>query len=125
MVDSEEQSRLEKIEKLARNKVYLIKNMGLREISGIINYCSSFIGNDNGLFHIAVALGIPTITIFGPENPVEWHPYEHLSIEKHIVISKNLPCVNCGKMFCETHDCINSITVDEVFEKIQILYKRV
>ncbi|MGD0566372.1 MAG: glycosyltransferase family 9 protein, partial [Candidatus Goldiibacteriota bacterium] len=40
-----------------------------------INKLRIFIGNDSGLRHIAAGLGIKTLTLFGPENPVEWHPY--------------------------------------------------
>lgn len=109
----------EKILKLMKNRAYLIKNLNLREVAGIINHCSLFIGNDNGLFHMAVALGIPTITVFGPENPVEWHPYDHLPEGKHIIVSKKLICMNCGKLYCETNECIKSITVLEVFDFIE------
>lgn len=108
----------DKIIKLMKNKAYLIKNLNLREVASIIKECNLLIGNDNGLFHIAVALGVSTITIFGPENPVEWHPYDHLPTDKHIIISRRLPCMNCGRIDCETNECINLITVAEVFEKI-------
>lgn len=108
----------EKIVKLMKNKAYLIKNLDLRQVVSIISHCNLLIGNDNGLFHIAVALGVSTITIFGPENPVEWHPYDHLPTDKHIAISRMLPCMNCGRIDCETNECINLITVTEVFEKI-------
>ena len=35
-----------------------------------------YIGNDTGLKHICAALGVRTLTVFGPEEPLEWHPYD-------------------------------------------------
>lgn len=40
-----------------------------------LNRCAVFLGNDSGPRHVATALGIPTVTLFGPEDPFEWHPY--------------------------------------------------
>ena len=36
-----------------------------------------YIGNDTGLKHICAALGMKTWTLFGPEEPIEWHPYDY------------------------------------------------
>ena len=36
--------------------------------------CRLFIGNDSGISHMASALGIPTIAIFGPTDPRVWSP---------------------------------------------------
>jgi heptosyltransferase-2 len=41
---------------------------------------SIYIGNDTGLKHICAALGLKTVTFFGPEEPLEWHPYDY---QKH------------------------------------------
>lgn len=40
-----------------------------------------YVGNDTGIKHVAVAADIPTVTLFGPEPPLEWHPYD---LKKHI-----------------------------------------
>ena len=36
--------------------------------------CRCYIGNDTGLTHLAAMLGIPTLALFGPSNPLIWHP---------------------------------------------------
>jgi heptosyltransferase III len=33
-----------------------------------------FLGNDSGVTHLAAALGIPTLALFGPSNDTQWRP---------------------------------------------------
>ena len=46
-----------------------------------------YIGNDTGLKHICIALGVKTFTFFGPEPPLEWHPYDKVKHPYYISIS--------------------------------------
>jgi heptosyltransferase-2 len=48
----------------------------LSELPAFFAQSQIYIGNDTGLKHIAVASGLPTVTLFGPELPYEWHPYD-------------------------------------------------
>ncbi|MCP4914206.1 MAG: glycosyltransferase family 9 protein [Oligoflexia bacterium] len=81
-----------------------------------------YIGNDTGIKHIAIALGIKSYTLFGPEPPKEWHPYD---IEKHPYFYRDgLECrtVNahyCGLNTCDSMICLNKITAQDVFERIK------
>ncbi len=92
----------------------------LLKISYAISKLKIFIGNDSGLRHIAAGLGIKTITLFGPENPVEWHPYNEK--DGHIAISHLFDMARQGidiydrKFREESMEPINRITVAEVFE---------
>jgi ADP-heptose:LPS heptosyltransferase len=36
---------------------------------------SAFLGNDSGLGHIAAAMGVPTVTVFGPGRPARYRPW--------------------------------------------------
>ncbi len=36
--------------------------------------CRCYLGNDTGITHLAAMLGMPTIAIFGPSDPVIWRP---------------------------------------------------
>ena len=58
------------------DKAKLYCGLDFLRLAFFINKLRLFIGNDSGLRHIAAALGIKTLTLFGPENPVEWHPYK-------------------------------------------------
>ena len=45
--------------------------------------CAGYVGNDNGIRHVAVGLGLPTLAIFGRPSPVNWTPpgtTRHLSV---------------------------------------------
>ena len=70
------------------DKAKLYCGLDFLRLAFFINKLRLFIGNDSGLRHIAAALKVKTLTLFGPENPVEWHPY---SLEDGHVKISHLP----------------------------------
>lgn len=48
---------------------------GLLEAAACMNGARAFVGNDSGLGHIAAALDIPTVTVFGPGRPARYRPW--------------------------------------------------
>jgi heptosyltransferase-3 len=47
----------------------------LRIVAQQLEHCRGYIGNDSGITHLAALLAIPTLALFGPSDPVIWHPY--------------------------------------------------
>ncbi|HEY3309397.1 MAG TPA: glycosyltransferase family 9 protein [Desulfuromonadaceae bacterium] len=94
----------------------------LSETAAIIEKSALLISGDSGVLHIAVGLGRPTVSLFGPGRSKKWAPRG----DRHIVINKELPCSPCT-IFGNTPRCpINSrcmkeITVDEVFNAVMML----
>jgi len=81
-----------------------------------------YIGNDTGLKHLAIALNLITFTFFGPEEPLEWHPYDS-STHKYFFIN-DLECRiktshYCGLDTCDNHSCLNQISVESTFQEIR------
>ena len=72
---------------------------------------------DSGPLHLGAAVGIPTVSIFGPTDPVRNGAY---SIN-HASVYKVLSCSFCWKKTCPlgTKECMNQVTVDEVFETVK------
>jgi ADP-heptose:LPS heptosyltransferase len=48
---------------------------GLLEAAAVLARMHLFIGNDSGLGHLAAAAGIPTLTLFGPGDPLRYRPW--------------------------------------------------
>ena len=46
----------------------------LLSIAERLQHCQCYIGNDSGLTHLAAMLGLPTLALFGPSDPITWHP---------------------------------------------------
>jgi len=65
----------------------------LHEAIHLISQCRLFISNDSGLMHVAGALNIPTVAIFGSTNPVTTSPPG----EKTILVHKPASCSPCLK----------------------------
>jgi heptosyltransferase-2 len=83
----------------------------LKEAIALMARCALFISNDSGLMHVAGALGVPTIAIFGSTNPKTTSPAGRRSI----VIHHNVPCGPCLKPVCPTDfRCMDLIGVEEV-----------
>ena len=80
-------------------------------------------GNDAGLMHLAVAVGTPTVAIFGLSNFKAWGPYTgDVPGKRATVVHLDLPCMPCfyrGHLLgtpegCATRDCLAQLGVDPV-----------
>jgi heptosyltransferase-2 len=105
----------------------LAGSLSLMQVAALLVRCSLLIGNDSGIGHLSVALGVPTFRIFGPSDHYGCEPYT----ENHVTLYKNLtcsPCMNLGLikpgynvLNCGHRNCLRMITVDEVTRSISSL----
>ncbi|MEA2013686.1 MAG: lipopolysaccharide heptosyltransferase II [Thermodesulfobacteriota bacterium] len=95
----------------------------LKEAIALIARCDIFISNDSGLMHLAGALGVPLVAIFGSTNPVTTSP----AGEKSVVIHKDVSCSPCLKKECPTDfRCMDLIGIDDVYNAArELLLERV
>lgn len=43
-------------------------------LAEFLSACAGYVGNDSGITHLAAALGIPVVALFGPSDPAMWAP---------------------------------------------------
>lgn len=105
---------------LPKNVISLAGKTNLRELACVIKLCSLFLTNDSGPMHIASALDIPLLALFGSTSSALTGPYN----EKAVIINKKAECSPCFKRRCSRDfKCMNQIAVDEVLNKINVILK--
>ncbi len=52
----------------------LLVNAPLIEVARELQQCGGYLGNDSGITHLAALLGLPTVALFGPSDPLVWRP---------------------------------------------------
>ena len=52
----------------------ILENCSLPEVASVLSQCRGYVGNDSGITHLAAAVGIPTLALFGPTDPAGWGP---------------------------------------------------
>jgi len=91
----------------------------LGQAMAIIARCRVFVTNDSGLMHVAAALRVPLVAIFGSTDPSRTGPLGATSR----VIYKGLSCAPCLKTKCpQKRECMEAITVEEVFEEVKQMW---
>lgn len=89
---------------------------GVAEAGALIGRMKVLVGIDSGPKHIAVLLGIPTVTLFGPTDPRIWDPMNG----RHRAVWKGLECAEgCREKGCSPNRCMQMITIDEVLEEVR------
>ncbi|HIJ86710.1 MAG TPA: glycosyltransferase family 9 protein [Desulfuromonadales bacterium] len=94
----------------------------LSETAAIIKKSAMLLSADSGVLHLAVGLGVPTVSLFGSGRVKKWAPEG----EYHHVINKELPCSPCtifgNTPACpDSVRCMRNITVDEVVNAVTTL----
>jgi heptosyltransferase-2 len=87
----------------------------LMQTTALLERCNLFITNDTGIMHIASALKVPTVALFGPGNVRRWVPPNANWLK---VIHHPIPCSPCYRWECEDLSCMKAITVNEVKEAV-------
>jgi heptosyltransferase-2 len=84
----------------------------LAAAAALIQRCQIFLTNDSGLMHLAAAVDVPLVAVFGSTNPVTTSPVS----QKARLIRHQVDCSPCLKPHCdrETHQCMDLVTSDEV-----------
>lgn len=52
----------------------VLENAPLLEVAHRLQQCKGYLGNDSGITHLAAMLGVPTLALFGPSDPLTWRP---------------------------------------------------
>ncbi|MBI4708380.1 MAG: glycosyltransferase family 9 protein [Candidatus Omnitrophica bacterium] len=90
----------------------------LGELVALIQKTGFFIGVDSGPSHVASILNKPAIILYsGTNNANEWAPRGINTV----VIQKKVSCQECELLECKINECMNLITVKEVFDTLNVL----
>lgn len=101
-------------ENLTQNCI-LAPNTNLKQLAGLISLCNLVIANDSGPMHLAAAIGVPTLGLFGPTDPHKHGPY---SSKSDFVIKSDLHCIICNKLVCPFNkECFNEMNIEEIIDK--------
>lgn len=98
--------------------------LSLKELTALLKKSSLFVGNDTGPMHMAAALDVPVIAIFGRNtpgvSPTRWRPWG----DKHVVFHEDPGCAPCYDKSCSyDHRCLRAVNVDVVFEAAKKIVK--
>lgn len=100
-----------------RKVVNLAGRTTLGELISVISKTSLCVGPDSGPGHIAAAVGVPYVSIFGPTSPERTAPMGNL----HLAVRSSVGCSPCYRRICPGLGkvCMRLITGDTVFEKVK------
>lgn len=118
----EERKLLDEVGNAINGEVIKLSDLSLIQLAALIKKCDLYIGNDTGTSHLAAATGVKIVTLFGPQFPRLWAPYT----DQGATVFKNMECTGpCNHIDCiyGENRCMTSITVDEVWEKINNLVR--
>jgi lipopolysaccharide heptosyltransferase II len=112
--DKEKDILSEKEDHLPAGTLNLIGKTDLEQLIAVIRKSSIIVANDSGPMHLANALKIPVVGIFGSGDMVRTRPY--LMDKARIVDSPLMDCKPCYIQECKSPQCMNEISVDSVWE---------
>jgi heptosyltransferase-2 len=102
----------------------LRKKLSLPQVTVFLKRVSLIIANDTSLVHIGSIIGVPSVVIYGPTDPVKNKPW---GVDAWIVRKKMKcsPCYNYRIPQCRlSFQCLRKITVDEVFDAVKTVMAR-
>jgi lipopolysaccharide heptosyltransferase II len=106
-------------------RVVLVRESNLCHAVALLERCRAFVSNDSGVMHLAAAVGVPVVGLFGPTDWRRLHPWT----PQHAIVRTDLPCMPCfyyssRPLRCVAninYACMREISVDEVFNAVQTL----
>jgi len=100
--------------------VNLAGRTSLDAAARVLQRCALLVTNDNGLLHIAAAVGTRTLALFGPTSPEQWAPRG----KQHAVVRGSFACPECHPWHPRAEclvspSCMESITLDAVKKAVE------
>jgi lipopolysaccharide heptosyltransferase II len=95
----------------------LVGKTSLDDLIHCLRECTLLVSNDTGTMHLAAALGVPTVSIFGSTEPILTGPLG----PQHSIVRHHVPCSPCFKRECPFghYECMTKIEPGEVAEVVR------
>ncbi|HYL86486.1 MAG TPA: lipopolysaccharide heptosyltransferase II [Candidatus Angelobacter sp.] len=94
-----------------RPPIDLTGKSAIADLPALLSQCHLFIGNDSGAMHVAGAVGLPVVAVFGPTDPHGTSPVT----PRCTIVQEKPYCSPCFLRRCPTdHRCMTSITTEMV-----------
>lgn len=95
-----------------RRAIDLAGKSAIGDLPALLARCNIFIGNDSGAMHVAAAVGLPVIVVFGPTDPGGTAPLT----PQLAIVQQRVACSPCFLRRCPIdHRCMTGVSVDAVF----------
>jgi heptosyltransferase-2 len=92
------------------------------DLPALLSRCRLFVGNDSGAMHVAAAVGLPVVTIFGPTDPHGTAPVT----PRYTIVQQQPYCSPCFLRRCPTdHRCMTAVTVPMVESALRLQFAEV
>lgn len=113
---SQEQDLVEKMIHRLPKRVGTLFDLPLGVLAAILSRCDVFLSNDTGPMHLAVAVGTPTVALFGPGNFDRFAPQQ----TPHRALRETIACSPCKQFqnHCRNNACMQLISVESVWEAV-------
>lgn len=90
----------------------------LKVAASVLKLSVGAVAVDNGLMHISIALGVPTVAVFGPTTAYRNHAHR----PNFTVVRRDFPCAPCRqRVTCDDYDCMRAVSVNDVLSAIAFL----
>jgi hypothetical protein len=109
----------DQVGRLQETHIPIIKAPPLPVLAGLLTHCAGYVGNDSGVSHLAAALGLPAVVLFGPTDPLLWAP-QGRAVR---ALSASRPCSPCPperRAACSDKVCLTDLSVQKVLEVLLI-----
>ena len=85
----------------------------IRELGALLSCCNLVVCNDSGPMHLAAAVDVPMVAVFGPTDHVAWHPLS----ENASIVRRDMPCWPCSAHKCKIGwECTKKLPIEPVWE---------
>lgn len=96
---------------MRRPPIDLTGKTAIADLPALLSQCHLFIGNDSGAMHVAAAVGLPVVAVFGPTDPFGTAPMT----PRCTIVQQKPYCSPCFLRRCPTdHRCMTGVTPDMV-----------
>ena len=99
----------------------------LPQLAALLDQCDLFLGADSGVMHLAAAMGVPVVALFGPSNHLAWGPWTPAG--RSTVVRLGVHCSPCSYVShnvglrdgCWHRSCMADLQPEQVLAAIETM----
>jgi len=108
------------IERPLTQGAVVARHLSLSQLAAVLARADLYLGNDTGVSHLAAALNVVSVVLFGPSNIKQWAPRGH----RVTVLSQQVECAPCTVLVmkqCADRRCLTTLRPEYVCRELDRL----